>query len=101
VSLPLFEASEGRTGLSEGTAPHLVLSGAERTREALLAASISLEHARVYGPVDSRVAAGYAARTVDNSRALCGGDARLHLNLLASHVVWLRSLPAGFGLGLR
>jgi hypothetical protein len=88
-SVPEFE--------DEQEPPGLVLSPAERTREALLAAGIAVEHARVVGPVDSRVTAGYAARTVDNSRLLCGGDAALHLNLLHSHVVWLRGLPAGCG----
>jgi hypothetical protein len=34
--------------------PGLVLSGAERTREALLAAGIAVEHTRIVGPVDSR-----------------------------------------------
>jgi hypothetical protein len=73
-SVPTSEASEGLLGAAEGAVPHLVLSPAERTREALWAASISLEHARVHGPVDSRVTAAYASRMVDNSRRLarCG-----------------------------
>jgi hypothetical protein len=97
-SVPTSEASEGLLGAAEGAVPHLVLSPAERTREALWAASISLEHARVHGPVDSRVTAAYASRVVDNSRRLARCDAALHLDLLRGHVVWLRSLPTGGGL---
>jgi hypothetical protein len=100
LTLPASETSEGRTGFPAGVfggSPSLVLSGAERTREALLAAWIAVEHARVVGPVDSRVTARYASRVVDNSRALCGGNSRLHLSLLASHRDWMRSLPTGCG----
>jgi hypothetical protein len=74
----------------------LVLSPAEATREALLSAAICVEHARIAGPFDSRVTARYASQVVDNSRRLAG-SAGLHLNLLAGHVMWLRSLPAGVG----
>jgi hypothetical protein len=95
---PLSEASEGVLELPTGKAPGLVLSGAERTREALLASAIAVEHVRVVAPADSRTTAAYAARTVDNSRLLCGGDAQLHLTLLAGHRTWLRSLPSGGGL---
>src|SRR5688572_3267587 len=85
LSLSPFEASEGRRGLPGGVAPPLLLSDAERTREALLSAAICVEHARIAGPSDSRVTARYASQVVDNSRALCGGNSRLHLNLLVSH----------------
>ena len=77
---------------NEQKSPGLVLSGAERTREALLAAWIAVEHARVVGPVDSRTTARYAARVVDNSRRLAAGDAVLHLSLFAG----ARGLAAGF-----
>jgi hypothetical protein len=78
----------------------MLLSAAEGTREALLASRIAVEYIRVAEPADSRVTARYAATVVDNSRRLAGGDARLHLNLLAGHVTWLHSLPSGVG-GLR
>jgi hypothetical protein len=103
LSLSLPGASEGRTGLPGGVAPHLVLTGAERTREALLASAIAVEFIRVVAlsesehPADSRVAARYTSRVVDNSRALAGGNARLHLSLLVSHRDWLRTLPSGCG----
>jgi hypothetical protein len=77
--------------------PRLVLSGAERTREALLAAAIAVEHARVAGPVSSRRTAAYAASVTDNSRRLAGCDAGLHLWLLHLHLVWMRGLPGGGG----
>ena len=96
--LPRVGVSEGVLGAAEGAAPHLVLSGAERTREALLASAIAVEHARVSGAVDSRITAAYASGVVDNSRRLAGCDARLHLSLLVSHRDWLQTLPAG---GLR
>lgn len=88
-SVPEFE--------DEQEPPGLVLSPAERTREALLAAGIAVEHARIVGPVDSRRTAAYAASVADNSRRLAGGDVELHLRLLAAHVVWLRGLPAECG----
>jgi hypothetical protein len=90
-------------GLPEGVAPPLVLSGAERTREALLASAIAVEFIRVVAlsdsahPSDSRVAARYTSQVVDNSRALCGGNSRLHLSLLVSHRDWMRTLPSGCG----
>jgi hypothetical protein len=90
-------AAEGVLGLPGG---RLVLSGAERTREALLSARIAVEHVRVVEPSDSRTTARYASQVVDNSRRLAGADAGLHLSLLAGHVAWLSSLPAGLG-GLR
>jgi hypothetical protein len=99
-----FEASEGRAGLPQGAAPPLVLSGAERTREALLASAIAVEFIRVVAlsdsahPSDSRVAARYTSQVVDNSRALAGSDAALHLSFLRGHLVWLRGLPSGGGL---
>jgi hypothetical protein len=96
-SLSPSEASEGRTGLAGGVPPGLVLSGAERTQEALTAAAISLEYGRIVGAVDARLAAKYASRVVDNSRVLCGGNPRLHLNLLVSHRDWMRGLPTGSG----
>jgi hypothetical protein len=83
--------------------PGLVLSGAERTREALLASAIAVEFIRVMAlsdsehPSDYRVAARYTSHVVDNSRALCGGNPRLHLNLLVSHRDWMRGLPTGSG----
>jgi hypothetical protein len=85
-------------------APGLVLSGAERTREALLASAIAVEFIRVMAasdsehPSDSRVTARYVSQVVDNSRALCGGNPRLHLSLLVSHRDWMRGLPTGGGL---
>jgi hypothetical protein len=75
----------------------LLLSDADRTREALLASRIAVEHIRVVQPSDSRVTAKYAATVIDNSRLLAGGNPRLHLSLLGSHVKWLKSLPTGFG----
>src|SRR5688500_1232188 len=80
-------APSGLQGNDEKS-PGLVLSDAERTREALLASAIAVEFIRVMAlsdsehPSDSRVAARYTSRVVDNSRALCGGNSRLHLNLL-------------------
>jgi hypothetical protein len=101
---PVGDGSEGfgdfaPSGLqgNEQEAPRLLLSDADRVREALLASRIAVEHIRIAAPSDSRVTANYAARVVDNSRRLAGGDAGLHLNLLAGHVMWLRSLPAGVG----
>jgi hypothetical protein len=64
------EISEGRTGFPAGGVPPLVLSGAERTQEALTAAAVSLEYGRIVGAGDARRAAAYAAQVVDNSRAL-------------------------------
>ena len=92
-----FEAETGRMGLPDGAASHLVLSGAERTREALLASAIAVEFIRVVAPSESRIAARYTSRVVDNSRAFAAGDAALHLSLLRGHVVWLRGLPTGCG----
>jgi hypothetical protein len=97
LPVPLSEAPEGVVALSGGGVPRLLLSDVDRTREALLAARVAVEHIRVAAPSDSRATANYAARVVDNSRALAAGDGRLHLNLLAGHVTWLRSLPAGVG----
>jgi hypothetical protein len=97
-SLPLPGASGGLLGLPEGGGDKsLVLSGAEATREALTAAAISLEYGRIVGAVDSRRAARYASQVVDNSRALCGDNPRLHLNLLVSHRDWMRGLPTANG----
>jgi hypothetical protein len=93
-SLPL---SERPRSVSGGADPGLVLSGPERTREGLLAASVSLELIRVAAPSDSRVAARYTSQGVDNSRALAGSEAALHLSLLRGHLVWLRGLPTGCG----
>jgi hypothetical protein len=106
LSPPASETSEGRTALPAGVfggSPSLVLSGAERTREALLASAIAVEFIRVMAlsdsahPSDSRVAARYTSQVVDNSRALCGGNSRLHLSLLVSHRDWMRTLPSGSG----
>ena len=77
--------------------PRLLLSDANRTREAMLAARIAVEHARVVGPVDSRATARYAAQVVDNSRRLAG-DASVHMRLLRQHAAWLHSLPTEGGL---
>jgi hypothetical protein len=89
-------ATSGMQGNDEKSG-RLVLSDADRVREALLASRIAVEHIRIAAQSDSRATANYAARAVDNSRRLAGGDAGLHLNLLAGHVTWLRSLPAGVG----
>src|SRR5687768_842973 len=75
----------------------LLLSDVDRTREALLASRIAVEHIRIVAPPNPSVTAAYAVQVVDNSRLLAGGDASLHLNLLGSHVKWLRSLPTGSG----
>jgi len=90
-------APSGLQGNDEKSA-RLVLSDVDRTREAILAARIAVEHARVVGAVDSRATARYAAQVVDNSRRLAGGDASLHLRLLREHTAWLRSLPTEGGL---
>jgi hypothetical protein len=90
-------ASELEQGNAQKSA-RLVLSDAERTREALLASRIALEHARVVGPIDAPATAKYASEVVDRSRLLAGSDARLHLQLLREHVAWLHSLPTGGGL---
>jgi hypothetical protein len=82
---------------NEQRSPRLLLSDVVRVREALLTSRIAVEHLRIAAPSDSRATANYAARVVDNSRLLAGGDASLHLNLLGSHVKWLRSLPTGSG----
>jgi hypothetical protein len=93
------ELAEG----NDGKSPGLVLTGVERTREALLASAIAAEFIRVMAPSvsaapsDSRVAACYVSQVVDNSRVLCGGNPRLHLNLLVSHRDWMRSLPTASG----
>jgi hypothetical protein len=98
LSPPASETSEGRAGFPAGGVPPLLLSGPQRTQEALTAAAVSLEYGRIVGAGDARRAARYAARVVDNSRALSGGDSRLHLSLLVSHRDWLRTLPSGGGL---
>jgi hypothetical protein len=57
-------------GVFPEAAPDLLLRPEERTREALTAAGIAVEHARVVGPSDSRSTAAYAASVIDNSRRL-------------------------------
>ena len=87
-------ASVGEQGNDRKSA-RLVLTDEDRVREALLASRIAVEHIRIAAPSDSRATANYAARVVDNSRRLAGGDASLHLRLLVSHRDWLRTLPVG------
>src|SRR5688500_9141628 len=77
--------------------PRLLLSDADRTREAMLAARIAVEHARVVGPVDSRATGKYASEVVGRSRLFAGSDVRLHMRLLREHVAWLRGLPTWIG----
>ena len=54
----------------------LLLSDSDRTRDALLASRIAVEHIRIVAPPNPSVTAAYAAQVVDNSRLLAGGDAR-------------------------
>ena len=75
--------------------PRLVLTDEQHRRECLLAAAVAIEFIRLVAPADSRVTARYAASTVDNSRLLCAGDARLHLSLLRGQVRHLRRLNPG------
>jgi hypothetical protein len=78
----------------------LVLSDAQWRSEAVLGYCVALEHARVVGAVDGRVAAAYVARTLDNCRS-GAVDVRGYFSAVVRHIRWMRSLPVGYRLGLR
>lgn len=73
----------------------LLLSEHDRRMEHMLGYHLALELARVRPFTDSQSAARYAATTIDNSRALCGGNPKRHINLLRGQLGWLRKLPVG------
>jgi hypothetical protein len=97
-SVPEFEdfPPRGNQG-NEQKSPRLTLSDQQWRSEHLLAAAVALEFVRITAPSDSHTTAAYAAATVDNSRTLAAGNARLHFSLLRGQLKWLRSLPAGSG----
>jgi hypothetical protein len=82
---------------ASGGVPRLLLSDEEWRLEHVLAYAMALEFGRVAVRASHTAAARYVSQVVDNSRALCAGSPRLHLNLLRSQVRWLRDLPVGSG----
>jgi hypothetical protein len=86
---------EDPSGEADARSSTLVLSDDQRQLEAMIAAALAVEHARLVPLGDARAAAGYAAMVVDNSRVLAAGNARVHLNLLRSQLRWARSLKPG------
>jgi hypothetical protein len=81
--------------LPEADPPRLLLSDSQWRTEHILAAWISVEHARLSDAADSRATARYAADVVDRSRLLSGTNPRLHLNLLRGQLRWLKGLKPG------